>query len=61
MASPKYNGNAITAIDIGSGLIFLNILGLHISPELTKNNFKWKLDLPTTPPKGSKIPIHSPT
>lgn len=52
-----HNGPTLTATDMESRIMLLNILGLTISLEYLKKNFKRKLDLTVMPPKGSKIPI----
>lgn len=55
------NGTPLIATNMESGLTLLNSLGLTLPTDYAKKNFKRKLDLTATPPKGSKIPIRTPT
>lgn len=55
----QQNGTSLTASDMESGLMVLHILGLQLSADASRRNIKRKLDLSTSPLKGSKILIRS--
>lgn len=52
-----HNWNPITANDLESVLLLLNMIRIKAPSDDSQKNSKRKLDIPATTPKGNKIPI----